>query len=65
LPYGRRAFGSFAREKGKGKNDPANSLLDRNNAAGNDKDAMFLRHDAPLMAANKTCVKQTILFMPH
>jgi hypothetical protein len=29
----------------KGKNDRASALLDRNNAAGNDKDALFLRHD--------------------
>jgi hypothetical protein len=51
--------------KGKGKNDPASSLLDRNNAAGNDKDAFCLRHDGSLMAANINRVKQPILFMPH
>jgi len=65
LPYGRPAFGSCEEEKGKGKNDRASSLLDRNNAAENDKDALFLRHGGPLMAANMTCVKLVILFMPH
>jgi hypothetical protein len=65
LPYGRPAFGSLEEEKGKGKNDPASSLLDRNDAAGNDKDALFFRHDGPLMAANTNCVKLGILFMPH
>jgi hypothetical protein len=65
LPYGQPAFGSLEEEKGKTKNDPASSLLDRNIAAENDNDALFLRHDGSLMAANINCVKLSILFMPH
>jgi hypothetical protein len=36
--------------KGKSEERPASSLLDRNNAAGKDKDAFHVRHDGSLMA---------------